>query len=70
MKAKIKIKPCPFCGMGTIKMCHGVSDVTFFLCQNKECSALVSFGGSKRVGNGAVEAENPLENWNRRADND
>ncbi len=69
MKAKIKVKPCPFCGTEAVKMYHGLNNVTFFLCTNKECSALVSFGGNKRVGNVAVEAENPLENWNRRADN-
>ena len=67
MKAKIKISSCPFCGAGDVKMCRGLSGVTIFLCTNKECSALVSFGGSKQVDKGVVEADDPLKNWNRRA---
>lgn len=66
MKAKIKVMPCPFCGKRTIKVFHGVNNITFFLCQNEECSALVSFGGSKQVDKGIVEADDPLKNWNRR----
>lgn len=36
----------------------------------EECRALVSFGGDKQVSPDAVEAENPIKNFNRRADND
>lgn len=51
---------------------HGIGDVTFFQCPNGECLATVSFGGTKKVGFGAfqsLEAESPINNFNRRADN-
>lgn len=70
MKAKINVKSCPFCGNTAVKVYQGLNNIIFFLCENKECGALTSFGGSKQVSNGTMEAEHPLENWNRRAEND
>lgn len=35
----------------------------------RECRALVSFGGSKEIKRGIVEAQDPVKNFNRRADN-
>lgn len=69
MKSRISLKPCPFCG-ASVSAYRGTRNVTFFLCSNKECWALVSFGGDKQVAPDAVEAENPIKNFNRRADNE
>ncbi|MCX4357467.1 MAG: hypothetical protein OSJ43_14845 [Oscillospiraceae bacterium] len=68
MKSRISLKPCPFCG-ASVSAFRGTGNVTFFLCSNEECRALVSFGGNKQVAPDAVEAENPINNFNRRADN-
>ena len=66
MKARVNIKGCPFCG-NEITAFKGVGNVTVFKCLNDNCGAVVSFNGSKSIGNGAAEAVNPLENWSRRA---
>ncbi len=67
MKLRISLKPCPVCGT-EVKVRHGMG-VTFFHCANKECMACVSFGGTKKTDFGTYEAENPVNNFNRRADN-
>ncbi len=66
MKSKINVKPCPFCG-GAVKIYRGFDNIIFFRCDNTKCRALVSFGGNKQVARNTVEAENPVENFNRRA---
>lgn len=50
MKTKLRVKSCPFCG-GEVEATHGLLDVPkwFFLCNNKECGAVMSF--SERVTN-------------------
>lgn len=61
--SEIKLKTCPFCG-------HKVDErmdfrgITFFICTYGRCGACVSFHGIE----GIYEAENPRENFNRRAD--
>ena len=42
--------------------------IHFFECN--KCGAVVSFTGRKKVTFGITEAENPIKNWNRRADNE
>lgn len=66
--SKIELKPCPFCG-ADITIRHGLDNITFFQCTNQECRSLVSFGGSKEIKRGIVEAQDPVKNFNRRADN-
>ncbi len=68
MKLRISLKPCPFCG-AEVKVRHGISNITFFQCPNDECLACVSFGGTKKTDFGTYEAENPINNFNRRVDN-
>ena len=68
MESRISLKPCPFCG-AEVKIKRGLHNVTFFLCTNEKCLALVSFGGDKQVGSDGFEAENPIDNFNRRTGN-
>lgn len=59
MKARINLKPCPFCNNRSIEVVKGlVAGVTMFSCH--KCKALTSFQGKEET-NQAVEA------WNRRA---
>lgn len=69
MKSRISLKPCPFCG-ASVSAYRGTRNVTFFLCSNEECRALVSFGGDRQVSPDTVEAESPIDNFNRRANNE
>ena len=63
--AEIKLKPCPFCGS---VINFRIKTIHFFECN--KCGAVVSFTGRKKVTFGITEAENPIKNWNRRADNE
>ena len=66
MKTKISIKACPFCGKDVTTRI-GVGNITYFQCVNKGgCGAVVSFTGNMKLGNGAYQVANPLENWSRR----
>lgn len=63
-----ELKSCPFCG-AEIKARIGMGMLTYFYCQNQECGAITSFNGKKRIAPGVTEAENPIENFNRRPSN-
>lgn len=63
-----ELKPCPFCG-GEVRARTGVGNIHFFECTYARCGAVISFRGTKRTSDGTYEAENPRENYNRRADN-
>lgn len=59
MKARIDLKPCPFCG-GKVMVVPGlVAGVTMIFC--RKCGATISFQGKEET-NQAVGA------WNRRAE--
>jgi restriction alleviation protein, Lar family len=61
MKARIDLKPCPFCGNKSVDMVKGlVAGITMFSC--RKCKALTSFQG-KEEANQAVGA------WNERTNN-
>lgn len=66
MKSRISVKPCPLCGK-SVKIYRGLDNITFFRCDNEKCRALISFGGPKKTSSGTLEAENPIDNFNRRA---
>lgn len=68
MKSKIFLKPCPF-GGAEVRTRKGINNITFFHCTDEKCRALISFGGDKVIDRGTVEARNPIDNFNRRADN-
>lgn len=59
-----ELKCCPFCGH-KVKERKDFCGITFFICTYWCCGACVSFHGI----DGKYEAENPRENFNRRADN-
>lgn len=42
MKAKIRVKPCPFCG-GGIKVTHGFICAPFWFFKCQKCGAVISF---------------------------
>ena len=57
MKARINLKPCPFCG-GKVTVVPGlVAGVTMIFC--RKCGATVSFHQKEK-------ADHPIEAWNRR----
>lgn len=64
-----KIGRCPHCG-GPVEVAV-IGGVHHYLCQNMDCLATITFGGSKCVGvydgQRVFEAENHLERYNRRA---
>ena len=64
-KTEKELKPCPFCGS---VINFRIKTIHFFECN--KCGAVVSFTGRKKVTFGITEAENPIKNWNRRADNE
>lgn len=68
-ESKIELKNCPFCGENvTIK--KGALGGTFFYCTNEqECGASMCFVSKQRNSSGTFEPENPIENFNRRAEN-
>lgn len=62
-----ELKNCPFCG-SKIKHTQARGLLNFFECQ--QCGAVVSFCGKKYKGSGIYEAEDPMKNWNCRAEPD
>lgn len=69
IESKIELKNCPFCG-GSVEVKKGALGGTFFYCENeKECGAAVSFIKNEKNSKGAFEQENPINNFNRRAEN-
>lgn len=65
MKAKIKIKSCPFCG-GEIRVTHGYIMAPFWFFKCKKCGAVISFDNDECNSN----PERAKEYFERRAHND
>lgn len=65
--SEIKLKPCPFCGHKVEETKSSFGGATFFICTYESCGAHITFYGNKHLTIGIDEAENPCENFNRRA---
>lgn len=65
MEQKTKLKPCPFCGW-KVECKKGPYGISYFICSNPDCFAVISFNGTKKLSSGVSEAKNPFKNFNRR----
>lgn len=65
VKAKIKTKPCPFCG-GEINVTHGFIGAPFWFFKCRECGATISFDNDECN----TEPNKAKEYFERRVAND